>query len=125
MKYMGSKRWQLQNGLGRQLRKVVCPGDSFVDLFAGSGSVSWFVATQLDASVTAVDLQNYAAALSGSVIERTRRVDADRLIKSWIEPVRLVETLMQAAIEQERESRTGSLSRSAVERARSIAAGQS
>lgn len=93
MKYMGSKRWQLQNGLGRQLRRVVRPGDSFVDLFAGSGSVSWFVATQLDASVTAVDLQNYAAALSGSVIERTRRVDPDRLITLWIEPVRLVEVL--------------------------------
>ena len=125
MKYMGSKRWQLQNGLGRQLRKVVRPGDSFVDLFAGSGSVSWFVATQLDASVTAVDLQNYAAALSGSVIERTRRLDADRLIKSWIEPVRLVETSLQRAIEQERESRTGSLSRSAVETIRSVAAEQS
>lgn len=125
MKYMGSKRWQLQNGLGRQLRKVVRPGDSFVDLFAGSGSVSWFVATQLDASVTAVDLQNYAAALSGSVIERTRRLDADRLIKSWIEPVGLAETSMQSAIEQERESRAGSLSRSAVETIRSIAAEQS
>lgn len=125
MKYMGSKRWQLQNGLGRQLRKVVRPGDSFVDLFSGSGSVSWFVATQLDASVTAVDLQHYAAALSGSVIERTRRVDADRLVKSWIEPARLVETSMQDAIDQERESRTGSLNKSAVERIRSIAAGQS
>lgn len=125
MKYMGSKRWQLQNGLGRQLRKVVRPGDSFVDLFAGSGSVSWFVATQLDASVTAVDLQHYAAALSGAVIERTRRVNADRLVTSWIEPVRSIEISMQGVIEQERRARIGSLSKSAVERIRSIAAGYS
>lgn len=125
MKYMGSKRWQLRNVLGRQLRRVVGPGDSFVDLFAGSGVVSWFAATQLDASVTAVDLQNYAAALSGSVIERTRKVDADRLVRSWIDPVRLVDSSMQGVIDQERESRSGALSESCVARIRRIAEEQS
>lgn len=124
MKYMGSKRWQLQNGLGRELRKVVRPGDSFVDLFAGSGSVSWFAATQLDTSVTAVDLQNYAAALSGSVIERVRGLDADRLVTSWIEPARSIERSMERVIEEERGLRDRPLSRLAVEKIRSIAAEQ-
>lgn len=88
MKYMGSKRWQLENGLGHQLRRVAQPGDTFVDLFSGSGAVSWFAAEQLGLRVSAFDLQQYAVTTTSAVIGRTRAVDARRLVKSWIDPVR-------------------------------------
>lgn len=121
MKYMGSKRWQLRNGLGRQLRKVVRSGDIFVDLFAGTGSVSWYAATQLDAAVTAVDLQHYAATLSGSVIERTTKVDAERLVASWIDPVRRATKDAGGFVERERRLRAGSFSKGTVDEIRRIA----
>lgn len=114
MKYMGSKRWQLKNGLGRQLKKVVRPGDSFVDLFSGSGSVASFAATELEAVVTAVDLQHYAVALSGAVIERTTKVDAERLIEKWISPVRKAKGEVSAAVTRERLLRKSTLTREAV-----------
>lgn len=88
MKYMGSKRWQLNNGLGTQLHRVAKPNDRFVDLFSGSGAVSWFASEQLGLPVTAVDLQQYAVVATASVIERSRAVRADRLVETWIEPVR-------------------------------------
>jgi adenine-specific DNA-methyltransferase len=88
MKYMGSKSWQLQNGLGAQLGRVANSTDIFVDLFAGSGVVSWFAAEKMGLRVTAVDLQRFAVAISGAIIDRDRPVNAARLITQWIEPVR-------------------------------------
>ena len=76
VKYMGSKRWQLQNGLGTQLRRVAKPGDRFVDLFSGSGAVSWFAAESLGLAVSAVDLQEYAVLTTAAVIERTKPANA-------------------------------------------------
>ena len=89
MKYMGSKRWQLNNGLGTQIRRVARPTDRFVDLFSGSGVVSWFASEQLGLPVTAVDLQQYAVVVTASVIERSRTVGTDRLIDTWIAPARV------------------------------------
>lgn len=84
---MGSKRWQLQNGLGSELRRVARPNDHFVDLFSGSGIVSWFAAEKLGLKVTAVDLQQYAVVLTGSIIERTRAIDVAKLIDQWLQPI--------------------------------------
>ena len=89
MKYMGSKRWQLNNGLGTQLRRVARPADRFVDLFSGSGVVSWFASEQLGLPVTAVDLQQYAVVVTASVIERSRALRTDQLVDMWIAPARL------------------------------------
>lgn len=90
MKYMGSKRWQLENGLGTQLRKVARPDDRFVDLFAGSGAVSWFAAETLGLPVTAVDLQQYAVTTTAAVVERDRPVRVERLVEAWLKPASAV-----------------------------------
>lgn len=83
MKYMGSKRWMLENGLGELLLKEAKRHKRFVDLFCGAGSVSWFAAQQLGLPVLAVDLQTYAAVLTGAVIERTIAINADDLWRIW------------------------------------------
>lgn len=86
MKYMGSKRVMLQNGLGDLLRVESSGADRIVDLFCGAASVSWFAATELGKPVVAVDLQEYAAALARTVIQRTRPLNATSIIKKWIIP---------------------------------------
>ncbi len=84
MKYMGSKRAMLANGLGETLLKEVRAGvTGFVDLFSGSGVVAHFVASQTNCSVTAVDMQAYGRDLAGSVIARTRPANATRLWNEW------------------------------------------
>lgn len=85
MKYMGSKRYMLQNGLGQLIRKNVNNYERFVDLFSGAGHVSYFVAEQFDVPVFASDLQKYSSVLVGAVIEKTQRIDVAKLEKSWIE----------------------------------------
>ena len=51
MKYMGSKRLMLQNGLGTLIKEETPKYERFVDLFAGASFVAWFVAQNTDASV--------------------------------------------------------------------------
>ena len=55
MKYMGSKRKMLQNGLGFLLRQEMRTARRFVDLFSGSGVVARFVAERFRKPVVAVD----------------------------------------------------------------------
>lgn len=84
MKYMGSKRSMLKNGLGDLLLEQAVLFDRFVDLFAGGGFVSWFVAERIAKPVLAVDLQKYSTILCEAVISRTEPLDADALNKKWI-----------------------------------------
>lgn len=84
MKYMGSKRSMLKNGLGDLLLEQADLFDRFVDLFAGGGFVSWFVAERIAKPVLAVDLQKYSTILCEAVISRTEPLDADALNKKWI-----------------------------------------
>jgi len=70
MKYMGSKRWMLQNGLGDLLAASGQDAKRFVDLFAGSGAVAVHMARHFSLPVLAVDLQRYSAVLTGAVIQR-------------------------------------------------------
>ena len=84
MKYMGSKRILLQNGLGDILRAESSSAARVVDLFCGAASVSWFVASELKKPVLAADLQEYAVVLAGSVVERTRAVDIRLLEDQWL-----------------------------------------
>jgi adenine-specific DNA-methyltransferase len=88
VKYMGSKRTMLQNGLGDLLTDRGSKAGRFVDLFCGSGSVSWFAAEALQLPVLAVDIQEYAVVLAAAVAERTTTVDASRQTIEWIEPAR-------------------------------------
>ena len=55
MKYMGSKRAMLQNGLGDLLDREAAGAHRFVDLFAGSGSVAIHIARKFPIPVLAFD----------------------------------------------------------------------
>jgi adenine-specific DNA-methyltransferase len=83
MKYMGSKRSMLQNGLGSLLNHEVPKASRFVDLFTGSGAVAWHVATKHNIRVCAFDLQNYGVTLAEAVIARTRVLDSTSIWASW------------------------------------------
>lgn len=84
MKYMGSKRSMLKNGLGDLLLEQAILFDRFIDLFAGGSFVSWFVAERIAKPVLAVDLQKYSTILCEAVISRTESLDAEVLNKKWI-----------------------------------------
>jgi adenine-specific DNA-methyltransferase len=83
MKYMGSKRWMLQNGLGDLIAREVQGLTRFVDLFAGSAAVSTHVATKYKVSVAAYDLQTFSMVLSQAVLGRESRIDAGPLWTNW------------------------------------------
>jgi len=83
MKYMGSKRAMLGNGLGDLLGSEVPLSRRFVDLFAGSGAVAIHVSSQFEIQVLAYDLQHYSAVLSRAVIGRELGIDWKRIFRSW------------------------------------------
>lgn len=85
MKYMGSKRSMLRNGLGKLLLKESKNFDRFVDLFTGAAFVAWYVAENTDRPVLAVDLQSYATTLAESIVCRTKRLDSSKLITRWLD----------------------------------------
>ncbi len=89
MKYMGSKRAMLTNGLGKTLLQEVEGATQFADLFTGSGIVAWYVAQQLPVPVLATDLQHFAAALAESVIGRTTTLDAISVWDAWADRARV------------------------------------
>lgn len=83
MKYMGSKRAMLTNGLGHLIDEKTKDRQRFVDLFCGSGAVSAFVAQRTKLPVLASDLQEYATTLTEAVICRTGSFDADLTKETW------------------------------------------
>ncbi|OHB63701.1 MAG: hypothetical protein A2Y76_12930 [Planctomycetes bacterium RBG_13_60_9] len=83
MKYMGSKRWMLQNGLGQILRAECSNASGFVDLFAGSGAVASYIAQNCFLPVLASDLQGFSIVLTKAVIGRESALDADRIWGLW------------------------------------------
>lgn len=84
MKYMGSKRWMLTNGLGLILDEQSKSADRFVDLFSGTAAVTWHVAERSPVETLAVDLQAYSAVLARAVACRTRHLDGSRIASDWI-----------------------------------------
>jgi adenine-specific DNA-methyltransferase len=84
MKYMGSKRAMLLNGLGNLINQAVDGRSRFVDLFAGSGAVAKFVASAHDIPVLASDLQEYAVFLTGAVIHRTKPIQTSQQWVDWL-----------------------------------------
>ncbi len=85
LKYMGSKRAMLQNGLGDTLVSAAGQSERFVDLFCGAGTVAWHVAQNVDVPVLAVDLQEYAVALSGAVVRRATALDPEGMAREWLD----------------------------------------
>lgn len=85
VRYMGSKKYLLQNGLGKLLKKELKTCNRFIDLFAGSGTVSWFAAENSKAEIIGCDLQEYGAILVQSVVGRTSALDVKNIKKLWID----------------------------------------
>ena len=84
MKYMGSKRSMLHNGLGKLILSQANNANRFVDLFCGAGYVSWFAAENTNLPVLAIDLQKFAVILTGSVISRNVALQANKLYDTWL-----------------------------------------
>lgn len=83
MKYMGSKQWMLRNGLGHILTREVGGARRFVDMFAGSGSVSHFVSQRVSMPVLACDLQAFSGVLTRSIIGRALPLCAESIWRKW------------------------------------------
>jgi adenine-specific DNA-methyltransferase len=85
MKYMGSKRWMLENGLGKILEHTATNCRRFVDLFTGSGVVAFYVAKRSRIPVAAYDLQEFSVVLASAIVERCEPLAAGPLWKDWDE----------------------------------------
>jgi len=83
MKYMGSKRSMLANGLGEVLQVAANGVTRIVDLFTGSGAVAHYAAERFDCEVIANDLQKFAGALADAVISRTEESKAAEWWPQW------------------------------------------
>ena len=83
VKYMGSKRWMLHNGLADVIQSRVSQHERFVDLFSGSAVVSWHVASNHAIPVLASDLQEFCRVLAASVVCRTATL-GHYWIENWI-----------------------------------------
>lgn len=84
MKYMGSKRTLLENGLGDIILRT-CDGKSrFIDLFSGTGSVATYVAKNAEIEVIAVDLQEYSAIMSDAILSRIARYRTEDILEAWL-----------------------------------------
>ena len=83
MKYMGSKRAMLGNGLGELLGEEIQTASRFVDLFTGSAAVATHVGQSFDLPVLAFDLQSYSAVLAGSIIGRDSTFEWKPSYERW------------------------------------------
>jgi adenine-specific DNA-methyltransferase len=83
MKYMGSKRAMLRNGLGQLIEREVETAERFVDLFTGSAAVARHVAQHYPVPVVAYDLQEYSVALANAVIARRRKLPTKAIWGEW------------------------------------------
>jgi adenine-specific DNA methylase len=85
MKYMGSKRTMLENGLGELLTREIEGAPRFVDLFAGSGSVAIHVARKWPIPVIAFDLQSYSIVLTAAVVGRQAPLLWQPIWDKWLQ----------------------------------------
>ncbi len=120
MKYMGSKRSMLMNGLGETLDAEIRRATRFVDLFLGSGEVASFVARRHEVPTFGVDLQAYSVFLAEAVIGRCQETRWGPRWERWIASA---ETQVKRTRLPNR-WRSGRFSRAAVDEAREWAAQQ-
>ena len=83
MKYMGSKRIMLRNGLGDLIERQGYSANRVIDPFCGSGAVAWHAAEKTGKPVIATDLQEYAVIMARAVLQRTTALDAELLAEEW------------------------------------------
>lgn len=84
MKYMGSKRHMLTNGLGAMIREEANSCSRFVDLFLGSGAVINYAAANTNLQPIATDLQKYSEILANAVIKRDAPIVDMAPFHRWI-----------------------------------------
>jgi len=121
MKYMGSKRLMLTNGLGEAIVADAERATRVVDLFTGSGALAWFAAEHTRRPVYAVDLQAFAVVLAEAVVGRTREVDVETLERTWLRPTH-VAARRSRYWEASGDAASGPLTRRKVLAARSLCA---
>lgn len=83
MKYMGSKRWMLCNGLGQLIQNELRTAKRFVDLFCGSGAVTDYAAAAGRIEVIAYDLQEFCVVLAGATVARDSILDPSNIWPKW------------------------------------------
>lgn len=83
MKYMGSKRAMLTNGLGHLIDREIGKAERFVDLFSGSSAVARHAACKHNIPVLAFDLQHYSKVLASAVLDRDRPLAAATVWLAW------------------------------------------
>lgn len=84
MKYMGSKKRMLQNGMGNLIVNTAQNASRIVDLFCGASSVAWYAAQKTSIPVQAIDMQYYAVILARSVVGRDYPLDFKKLERTWL-----------------------------------------
>jgi adenine-specific DNA-methyltransferase len=84
MKYMGSKRAMLQNGLGELICEQARSSRRIVDLFCGAGAISWYAAENSELPVLSVDLQSYGKILAGAITERDYPLATGPIFEEWL-----------------------------------------
>src|SRR5688572_20369911 len=86
MKYMGSKKNMLKNGLGKLLLEEASSSNRVFDPFCGSSSVVWFLAEKTNKQIIAGDLQKYSADLANSILLRDSALSNQELflLENWI-----------------------------------------
>jgi adenine-specific DNA-methyltransferase len=107
MKYMGSKRRMLRDGLGDLIVECAQYASRIVDLFCGASSVAWYAAQNTVLPVIAVDLQTYAIVLARAVVARDIPLDPEQLNEKWLSKVgyaRSQSRLFRAAVALEKHS---------------------
>lgn len=87
MKYMGSKRAMLKNGLGQLLLEESKNANNIFDPFCGSSSVSWFLAEETMSKVFSGDLQNYSIDLANSILLRDKVLSVNEIsiLEEWVD----------------------------------------
>lgn len=88
VKYMGSKRAMLGNGLGEALTRSIEDANRVLDLFTGSAAVAWYVSERYGKEVLASDLQAYSKVLAASVIERVAPITDRKWVEDWFRRAR-------------------------------------
>ena len=86
MKYMGSKKTMLKNGLGELLLQEAPKANRVFDPFCGSSSVVWFLAEQTDRQIIAGDLQKFSTDLANALLLRNAPLKTDELLtlENWV-----------------------------------------
>ncbi len=87
MKYMGSKRMLLQNGLGSLILEESKKAKRVVDLFCGAGAVVEFAAKNTELPILAIDLQEYSVILAKSILGRISPSDSKKWEEGWLSQV--------------------------------------